>query len=170
VSQTSAAAGQNGGHEIDSETAGRLRASVSKLSRALRTTQAAGGLTPTGISVLFTVVRRGPLRMAELAEIEALNPTMLSRIVGGLAERGLVRRLPDRVDRRAATVEATGAGRRLRQKIHRERDEAIGRRAARRAARRAPGARSARRDAEGEARVSGGCSPTRAPHAQEPRR
>ncbi|HEY4280994.1 MAG TPA: MarR family transcriptional regulator [Conexibacter sp.] len=113
------------GQEIDSETAARLRASVGKLSRALRTTQAAGGLTPTGISVLFTVVRRGPLRMAQLAEIESLNPTMLSRIVGGLAERGLVRRLTDPDDRRAATVEATGAGRRLRTKIHRERDEVI---------------------------------------------
>jgi DNA-binding MarR family transcriptional regulator len=75
--------------------------------------------------VLFTIVREGPLRLSEVAEREDLNPTMLSRVAGTLADDGLIRRVPDPSDRRAALVEATAAGRRLREKIHRERTAAL---------------------------------------------
>ncbi|QEC47411.1 MarR family transcriptional regulator [Baekduia soli] len=107
------------------EPAARLRLVIGKLSRRLRPTVAGTGLTPTSISVLFSVVRDGPLRLSELAEAEALNPTMLSRVVGSLAQDGLLRRVADPLDRRAALVEATAAGRRLRQKIHRERNDVL---------------------------------------------
>jgi DNA-binding MarR family transcriptional regulator len=63
--------------------------------------------------------------MSELAELESINPTMLSRITTHLAEKGLLERAVDPLDRRAATVAATAAGRRLRDRIHRERTEAI---------------------------------------------
>ena len=76
--------------------------------------------------MLFTIVRDGPLGLSELAELEDLNPTMLSRVVAHLAEAGLARRLPDPSDGRAALVEATPAGRRLRDLIHAERDDALG--------------------------------------------
>jgi DNA-binding MarR family transcriptional regulator len=112
---------------VDSGTdsAARLRAVVGKLSRRLRPTLAGGGLTPTRISVLFTVVRLGPLRVSKLAEIEALNPTMLSRLIAQLGDEGLVRRLPDPDDRRAALVEATAAGKRLRHRIQHEREDVL---------------------------------------------
>ncbi|MDO8210635.1 MarR family winged helix-turn-helix transcriptional regulator [Conexibacter sp. CPCC 206217] len=97
-----------------------MRTVVAKLSRSLYTS-GGSGLTPTGLSVLLTVARRGPLRLAELAEIEGLNPTMLSRVVAGLAEKGLVQRLQDPADRRAAVLEVTGDGKRLRRRIQRER-------------------------------------------------
>ena len=77
------------------EAAAQLRVVIGRLSRLLRPTRAGGSLTPTQISVLFTVVRHGPLSFAELAEREALNPTMLSRVVGGLCDAGLVRRTTD---------------------------------------------------------------------------
>jgi DNA-binding MarR family transcriptional regulator len=77
------------------------------------------------VSVLLTVVRHGPLRLADLAAIESINPTMLSRITGALTERGLIRRRPDAVDRRAALVEATPAGRRMRKRILTERTTAL---------------------------------------------
>ncbi len=70
-------------------------------------------------------MRSGPLRLSDLAELEALNPTMLSRIVGQLCDAGLIRRTADPGDRRAALVEATAAGRRLRERIHRERTRAL---------------------------------------------
>ena len=82
-------------------------------------------MTPTRISVLLTVVRDGPVRLSELASVESLNPTMLSRIVGGLVERGLLERTSDDVDRRAAWVDATPAGRQLAKHIRRERTDAI---------------------------------------------
>jgi DNA-binding MarR family transcriptional regulator len=106
---------------FDAEAADRLRAAIGKLSRRLRTTVASGGLTPSQTSVLFTVVRRGPLGLSELAEVEAMNPTMLSRMTAQLGELGLIRREPRPDDRRAATVVATAAGRRLRQRVHIER-------------------------------------------------
>jgi hypothetical protein len=54
---------------IDTDTAARLRAVIGKLSRRLRPTAAgkAAELTPTKISVLMDVVRRGPLRLSEVA-------------------------------------------------------------------------------------------------------
>jgi len=112
---------------VHSETdqANRLRAVVGKLSRRLRPTLAGTGLTPTRMSVLFTVVRLGPMRLSELASIEGLNPTMLSRVIAELASSGLVRRTPDPLDRRAARVEATPKGARLRERILGERSDVL---------------------------------------------
>jgi DNA-binding MarR family transcriptional regulator len=114
-----------GNEEFDAEAADRLRAVIGKLSRRLRATVATAGLTPSQISVLFTVVRRGPLGLSELAEVEAMNPTMVSRITVQLCELGLIRRELRSDDRRAATVVATTAGRRLRQRVHIERTRAL---------------------------------------------
>jgi DNA-binding MarR family transcriptional regulator len=110
---------------VDAEPSARLRAAIGKLSRRLRPTVAGSQLTPSQISVLFTIVRLGPLRVSELAEIEALNPTMLSRLLGQLVDARLIRRTVDPDDRRAAFVEATANGRRLRERIHRERTRAL---------------------------------------------
>jgi DNA-binding MarR family transcriptional regulator len=112
---------------IDIETAARLRAVIGKLSRRLRPTAAgkAADLTPTKISVLMDVVRRGPLRLSEVAEAEGLNPTMLSRVIAALVGRGLLERTSDEADRRAAWVKATAAGRRLSERMRRERTDAL---------------------------------------------
>jgi len=103
----------------------RLRAVIGKLGRRLRATRAGAGLTPSQISVLFTIVRRGPIGLAALAEAESLNPTMLSRIVAQLTEDGLIRRTADPEDRRAALVEATRTGARTRERINHERARAL---------------------------------------------
>ena len=108
-------------NSIDTDDITRLRTAIGRLSRRLRTTEAAGDLTPTQVSVLLAVVRLGSIRVAELAELEGLNPTMLSRVIAALAERGLVRRVVDVEDRRAARIEATTAARRLRERMRRER-------------------------------------------------
>jgi len=110
---------------IDAEAVERLRVAIGRISRQLRPTRAGSGLTPSQISVLFTVARRGPLGLSELAEIEAVNPTMLSRIVAELSHQGLVLRQASAADRRAASVSATAEGRRLRERVHRERARAL---------------------------------------------
>ena len=107
------------------ERSDRLRAVIGRLSRRLRGTSAGAGLTPSQTSTLFTVVRKGPIGLSELAELESVNPTMLSRITAHLAEEGLLLRTVDPSDRRAATVAATAAGRRMRERIHRERTAAL---------------------------------------------
>jgi DNA-binding MarR family transcriptional regulator len=109
----------------ESDPTTRLRAVIGRLSRRLRPTAAGSGLTPSQTSVLFTVVRRGPLGLSELSEIEGINPTMLSRIAAQLCQSGLIDREPDPGDKRAALVRATPAGQRLRKRIHRERTEAL---------------------------------------------
>jgi DNA-binding MarR family transcriptional regulator len=112
---------------IDTETATRLRSVLNRLSRRLRPTAAgaAADLTPTKLSVLMDVVRRGPLRLSEVAQDESINPTMLSRVIATLVERGLLERTSDAADRRAAWVKATAAGRRLSERIRRERTDAL---------------------------------------------
>jgi DNA-binding MarR family transcriptional regulator len=111
--------------QAEEEASARLRAVIGRLSRRLRPTVAGSALTPSQISVLFTVVRLGPLRLSEVAEIEGLNPTMLSRITAQLCDAELIRRTADPDDRRAAFVESTPAGRRIRKRIHRERTQAL---------------------------------------------
>ena len=100
---------------------------VGRLSRRLRTTAATreAGLTPTKIAILLTVIRGGSVRLAELADTEGINPTMLSRAVAGLAEQGLLERSSDSDDRRAAWVAATAKGRRLGERVRRERTDAV---------------------------------------------
>jgi DNA-binding MarR family transcriptional regulator len=112
---------------IDTDTAARLRAAIGRLHRRLRPTAAgsAAGLTPTRISVLFTIVRLGPLRLSDLAAEEGINPTMLSRVVGDLADAGLVERASDPDDRRAALVRATTDGRELSENIRGERTDVM---------------------------------------------
>jgi DNA-binding MarR family transcriptional regulator len=114
---------------LDAETASRLRVAIARLSRRLRVTAAGSeaGLTPTRISVLLTVVRQGPIRLADLALTESLNPTMLSRVISDLAGAGLVERMSDDSDRRAAWVEVTDAGRQVAEKMRQERTDALNR-------------------------------------------
>jgi DNA-binding MarR family transcriptional regulator len=113
--------------EIDRAT--RLRVAIGRLSRRLRPTAAGteAGLTPTRVSVLLHAVREGQTRLSEVAGAEGINPTMLSRVVGELVDAGLLERVSDERDRRAAWVKATPAGRRLAERMRRERTEAVDR-------------------------------------------
>jgi DNA-binding MarR family transcriptional regulator len=114
---------------LDTATATRLRTVLGRLSRQLRTTAAStdAGLTPTKISVLLSVDRRGTTRISEVAEIEALNPTLLSRTISTLVDAGLLDRVSDVSDRRAAWVQVTDQGHRLAERMRRERTEVVNR-------------------------------------------
>lgn len=114
---------------FDVESATRLRVAIFSASRSLRTTEAAAaaGLTPTKISVLLHLVREGPMRISELARAEGLNPTLLSRAIAALVDAGLLARTSDDGDRRAAWVAPTDAGRKLAERMRRERTDALNR-------------------------------------------
>lgn len=105
----------------DEETPARLRAVVGKLSRRLSRASRGTGLTQSQLSVLGVVARQGPIRLSELAEIEGLHPTMLSRVVAALEEQDLLRRRPDPADKRACLAEVTAAGRRSHDKLRAQR-------------------------------------------------
>ncbi len=114
-----------GPNSLEPDSTTRLRTVIGKLSRRLRPTVTGSGLTPSQTSVLFTIVRLGPLRLSEVAELESLNPTMLSRITAQLCDSGLIKRSADPRNRRSAVVQATAAGRRTRERIHREQTRAL---------------------------------------------
>jgi DNA-binding MarR family transcriptional regulator len=107
------------------EVADRLRAAVARLGRSLRLTHADGNLSPSQREVLFTITRRGPMRLSELAVTEGLNPTMVSRIVSHLESARLVTRSADGTDARVVHLESTDAGRALCQEMRNERTDAL---------------------------------------------
>ena len=92
------------------EDVNRVRVALGKIARRVDRHASEEGLTRTQFSVLATVTRRGPLPVRELAAIEGLNPTMLSRMLGKLDDAGLVERTADERDKRAVRVTATTAG------------------------------------------------------------
>jgi DNA-binding MarR family transcriptional regulator len=106
---------------MDRENVIRVRRVVLRLARQLHAASDGGGLTPTQTSLLGLTATRGPLTLAELTELEGLNPTMVSRVVGRLDALGLVRRLRDTGDSRVARAEVTSAGRRVHDQITAER-------------------------------------------------
>ena len=112
---------------VDTETAQRLRMVFGRLARRLRPTEAslAADLTPTRVAVLLNTVRNGPIRLAEVADQEGLNPTLLSRTVAHLAQDGLVTRTADESDRRSAWLDATPAGRELAERIRAQRTQHV---------------------------------------------
>ena len=115
---------------MDQDTVIRLRRVVLRLARQLQAASTGEGLTPTQASVLGVTAIRGPLSLAELTDIEGLNPTMLSRVVGKLDAMGLIRRLRDPEDFRAARVEVTPEGRQTYQRIAAERAAIVSERVA----------------------------------------
>lgn len=103
----------------------RLRRAVNSLARTFNATATDEGLTPSQASVLGLIVAHGPVGVTELARMEHINPTMLSRVLGKLDEEGLVKRSPDPEDLRAALLEATPAGRRVHTRVKAQRADLI---------------------------------------------
>jgi DNA-binding MarR family transcriptional regulator len=110
---------------MDTELVARLRGVIPRLARQLNDTSTGEGLTPTQYSVLALVRIRGPLGLAELTELEGINPTMLSRVIKALDERGLIRRLPGLTDMRAARVEVTQQGELVHERVRTQRTQVM---------------------------------------------
>jgi DNA-binding MarR family transcriptional regulator len=110
---------------FDADDVARLRVALGRIARRLDRMVSPDGLTHSQLSVLGTVSRRGPLGIGELAEIEGLNPTMLSRVVGKLDEIGLISRRPDPDDGRAAKVHITPVGQEMHEALVNRRTEIL---------------------------------------------
>lgn len=110
---------------MDHDSVSRLRRVIGRLSRQLVASSTSEGLTPSEASVLGQVATRGPLSLADLADLELLNPTMLSRVVGTLDGNGLVRRVRNPEDLRAALVEITEEGRKVHTRVSEARNAVV---------------------------------------------
>jgi DNA-binding MarR family transcriptional regulator len=106
---------------MDADAVIRLRAVIGKLARQFNASSTGEGLTPTQASVLGLLAGRGPLSLAELTALEGLNPTMLSRVVGKLADAGLIERRADPADLRTVLAEITPAGRAVHERMKEQR-------------------------------------------------
>lgn len=91
-----------------SEDAARLALAIGRINRRLRA--GSGGMSHGLLSALSTVTKFGPIRLAELAQREAISAPSLTRVVAELEAQGLVLRSPDPADGRASLIEATDAG------------------------------------------------------------
>ncbi len=94
----------------ETAVADRVRVVLTRLGRLLR--QRADGLTPSQLSALTLVEDHGPMRVSALAALEAVDPSVASRIVASLEEQGWCERRDDPSDRRASVVAVTEEGRR----------------------------------------------------------
>ena len=97
---------------------------IARLSRKLRRHQLAG-LTPTQVAALSTVERSGPLRLSDLAAVEGVAPSTLTRLVAALEERGYVRRCAVAGDARASELAITDEGHDVLDRIRQEATSAL---------------------------------------------
>jgi DNA-binding MarR family transcriptional regulator len=112
---------------VDADEVVRLRRAIGRLARQLNTSATDEGLTPTQASVLGLVVGNGPVGLPDLVRLEHINPTMLSRVVGTLDDRGLITRTPDQNDLRSISLAVTDQGRAVHKRIKAQRAEAVSR-------------------------------------------
>ncbi len=92
--------------DTTTDFADRLRLAVTRLARQLRR-HSDTGASPTQISALATIERRGPLTLGELADCEGVKPPTITAAVNRLEQQGLVERQPDPEDGRIARVVVT---------------------------------------------------------------
>ncbi|WP_217162042.1 MarR family winged helix-turn-helix transcriptional regulator [Streptomyces sp. AC512_CC834] len=100
------------GSADDGAVLARLRTVTMWLSRQMREPSAAETpITPSRFSTLWTVDRFGPLRMTDLARLEKISKSSVTRIVTNLSADGLVEVVPDAHDGRSTLVGMTPEGR-----------------------------------------------------------
>jgi DNA-binding MarR family transcriptional regulator len=71
------------------------------------------GLSPTASAVLYRLHAEGPVRLTALASSVEVSQPSMTQLIQRLERKGLVARLTDPVDRRAALVTVTDGGRQL---------------------------------------------------------
>jgi DNA-binding MarR family transcriptional regulator len=70
-------------------------------------------LTPSQYGVLYMLQQEGPCDQAAVAGLLGLDRSTTGLVVGGLAQRGLLKKLPSATDRRRSALTLTPRGRAL---------------------------------------------------------
>ncbi|WP_019927033.1 MarR family winged helix-turn-helix transcriptional regulator [Nocardia sp. BMG111209] len=90
-----------------------LRVLISRLRRRFLEASDSRELTPSQMSVLSRLHKRGDSTASDLAAAERVRPQAVAATLGVLDERGFVERRTDPADRRRQVVSLTRAGRDL---------------------------------------------------------
>ena len=109
------------------ELASQLRMGVTRLARKLRR-EADPAITPTQLAALHTIERHGPMTAGSLAAHEQIQKPTATRLIVGLAEAGLIDRLPDPTDGRLSWISITGDGKRFLHRFRRRSNEYLSKR------------------------------------------
>lgn len=100
----------------------RFETALMRTSRRIRKVYDAGlqavGLNLTEVNLLVMVFENGPLSQTQLAERYGIGRARAGAVVDTLESRGLLRRVPDALDRRVWMVEATPLAAELVEKIN----------------------------------------------------
>jgi DNA-binding MarR family transcriptional regulator len=107
-----------------------LRDAITRLNRRVRQARPVGDLTIAQLSALTSLELAGAMTPRELADVERVQPPTMTKIIGKLEERGLVRRTPHPTDGRQVIIAATEEGRAVYTQFERVRDEWLARRLA----------------------------------------
>jgi len=86
---------------------------VGALVRQMRSVSPSHDISLSQVSVLKRLDREGPRTIADLARLDKITHQSVTASVDALADRGLVRRVPDPGDRRRKLVTITGGGQKL---------------------------------------------------------
>ena len=90
-----------------------LHSAAIHLLRRVREEDRETGVGPARLSALSVLVFAGSMRLTDLARAEQVRPPTMTKVVSGLEDAGLARRVPELADARAVRVEATARGTRL---------------------------------------------------------
>ena len=100
-----------------------LRLAVMRLARRMRLERGAHDLRDHQLSVLFVLMREGPISIGTLGEIERVSRPSMTRTVDAMAKAGYLRRSIGPDDGRQVVVDITPDGRRAATDIRRRREE-----------------------------------------------
>ncbi|MGW9628300.1 MarR family winged helix-turn-helix transcriptional regulator [Microbacterium sp. NPDC055521] len=92
------------------DSAAELRYALFRLTRRLRSARAVDAMSDAQLAALGALRVHGRRTLSGLAEHEHVTAPTMSATVNGLAELGLVIRVPDEHDRRRVYVELTPQG------------------------------------------------------------
>ncbi len=96
--------------QTDAEVAARMRLAIARIYRQLRQDNTEG-LTLTQLSTLVRIEENQPVRPGQLATLEGISPSTLTRLIASLEEEQLIERLTDPTDGRVSHLQLTETGR-----------------------------------------------------------
>jgi DNA-binding MarR family transcriptional regulator len=96
--------------QTDVEVAARIRLAIARIYRQLRQDNSEG-LTLTQLSTLARIEENEPVRPGQVATMEGISPSTLTRLIASLEELTLIERLTDPADGRVSRLRLTTIGR-----------------------------------------------------------